>query len=545
MSGSWQANDTLKGRKKPEIFASGRVEVTNDSTPKLFGQCPTAEILIAGCPVQCILDTGAETSLVTYEFYQTRLRNLVKHPDHGHFIKVVGANNLAIPILGIIDVPLTINSQTVVISMLVKDHQSDDEIQGQRSRYPILLGCNALRQIMKIMKLDDLSHSWQTTFAVLQFDGHKESGQPGDMPAPHRSSHVVTGRNWEAVPADSVRVMHCNLVGKIDSSKDCILLEQPGISSERSFLGLEVVEGCQQVSVGENQVTILMQNNSPKPVLVPPFTSVANASFIDPVTEAFAVANGNVIEVDVHEVVVVTEQPLGTPKSDKAVSAISSPSLEDCGMLPACPVEQSNSHSLLPISDLPPGIDLSGVNPSILPSLVDLIWKRREAFSSGPLDLGRCDVIPHQIRLVDNNPVNLPFRRIPPYLVKEVRDHIQCMLDKGIIQKSSSSYASAIVPVRKRDGSLRLCVDYRQLNRKTIKDAFPLPRIEECLDALSGAVCFSSLDLAHGYFQITMEESSIPLTAFRVPWGLYEFTRLPQGLVNSPGTFMRIMDCYI
>ena len=104
----------------------------------------------------------------------------------------------------------------------------------------------------------------------------------------------------------------------------------------------------------------------------------------------------------------------------------------------------------------------------------------------------------------------------------------------GIIRKSSSPYASHIVLVRKKDGSCRLCVDYWKLNARTVRDSFPLPRIEESLEALRGARFFSSLDLAHGYHQVSMDPSSVSKTAFRVPFGLFEFTRMPFGLANAP-----------
>ena len=97
--------------------------------------------------------------------------------------------------------------------------------------------------------------------------------------------------------------------------------------------------------------------------------------------------------------------------------------------------------------------------------------------------------------------------------------------------------------VRKTDGSLRLCVDYRALNAKTHKDEYPLPRIDEALDTLKGAKYLCSLDLTHGYHHIPVDEEDIEKTAFRVgTGGLYEYTRMPFGLCNAPATFMRVMD---
>ncbi|MEW8547227.1 MAG: reverse transcriptase family protein, partial [Candidatus Thiodiazotropha sp.] len=111
------------------------------------------------------------------------------------------------------------------------------------------------------------------------------------------------------------------------------------------------------------------------------------------------------------------------------------------------------------------------------------------------------------------------------------------------IQPSVSPFAAPVVLVRKKDKSLRLCVDYRLLNAKTIKDAYPLPRIEEALDALHGSQYFSSIDLAQGYYQVGISEKDRHKTAFRVGCGgLYEYLRMPMGLCNSPSTFQRLME---
>jgi hypothetical protein len=125
----------------------------------------------------------------------------------------------------------------------------------------------------------------------------------------------------------------------------------------------------------------------------------------------------------------------------------------------------------------------------------------------------------------------------------EVREHLREMLEIGAIRESSSPYSSNLVLVRKYDGSLPLCIDYRGVNRKTIKDAHSLPRIEDTLKCLSGARFFTKLDLRSAYWQCAVKESDKPKTAFNLgPLGFYEFNRLPFGLTNACSTFQRLME---
>ena len=117
------------------------------------------------------------------------------------------------------------------------------------------------------------------------------------------------------------------------------------------------------------------------------------------------------------------------------------------------------------------------------------------------------------------------------------------MIEVGAIHKSNSPWASAVVFVRKKDGSLRFCIDLHKLNAQTIKDAYSLPRVDKTLDCLGGATIFSSLDLKSGYWQVEMEEEPKRLTAFTVgPLGFYKCERMPFGLTNTPATFQHLME---
>ena len=172
-----------------------------------------------------------------------------------------------------------------------------------------------------------------------------------------------------------------------------------------------------------------------------------------------------------------------------------------------------------------------------------VIQKYSFLFAMKNLDLGRRDLVKHHIELKNYTPIKDRYRRIPPHQYEEVRKHLKEMLDIRAIRCSNSPWASPVVLVRKKDGSLRFCIDLRKLNAQTVKDAYSLPHIEDTLDSLNGACIFTSLDLKSGYWQVKLDEESIPLTAFTVgPLGFYECVRMPFGLTNAPATFQRWME---
>ena len=176
-------------------------------------------------------------------------------------------------------------------------------------------------------------------------------------------------------------------------------------------------------------------------------------------------------------------------------------------------------------------------------SVKKLLEEYDHLFALNLKELGKTSLVQHEIKLSDKTPFKERYRRIPPHQYEEVRKHLQEILDIGAICRSTSPWASPVVLVCKKDGSLQFCIDLRKLNNQTIKDAQSLPRIKDSLNCLDGATTFSSLDLQTGYWQVEMTEASKPLTAFTVgPLGFYECVWKPFGLTNAPATFQHLMD---
>ena len=172
--------------------------------------------------------------------------------------------------------------------------------------------------------------------------------------------------------------------------------------------------------------------------------------------------------------------------------------------------------------------------------LKDLLRKHQNIFSTGETDIGQCNLVKHRVDLEQDISFKQKHRRIPPPMIEEVRQHIEQLLAGGIIRPSKSPWTSNVVSVRKKNGKLRLCVDYGMINTKTIKDSFALPRME---DFLHSARYFTTLDMTSGYHQVELEETHKERTAFNVgSIGFYEFNKMPFGLTNAPATYQRLMS---
>ena len=172
-----------------------------------------------------------------------------------------------------------------------------------------------------------------------------------------------------------------------------------------------------------------------------------------------------------------------------------------------------------------------------------IVWEYEDVFPDelprlpSPKDVDFC------IELhLGTSPISMALHRMAPVELQELKVQIHELLGKGFIRPSTSPWGALVLFAKKKDKTLRLYIDYRQLNKVTIKNRYPLLRIDDLFDQLRGARVYSKIDLRIGYHQLRVSEADIPKTAFRTQYGHFEFTMMPFGLTNAPAAFMDLMN---
>jgi hypothetical protein len=184
-------------------------------------------------------------------------------------------------------------------------------------------------------------------------------------------------------------------------------------------------------------------------------------------------------------------------------------------------------------------------SPEIQAKMEELKLKFKDQFGKKLIqsDHPRQYAISEMIQLPPGTKIpNRPLRRYPPVEQAEIEKQVQEMLDQGLVEPSTSPNGAPVLLVRKPDGTWRFCIDYRALNTVTIKQGYPLPRIDDLLDKIQGSQYFSSMDLLQGFYQLPLVESDKEKITFKTNFGNFQFKVVSKGLTNAPSTFQRVMN---
>ena len=448
-------------------------------------------VYIEGIESPALLDTGATVSTVSEDFYSTYLSHLPIYPVDD-IVKIHCADGQELPYKGYVEVGIVTNDvdskQSYPCLMLVIPDTA------YSNRVPAILGTNFINVMM------------------------------GDIHSRHGDRYLQKAK----------------LTTPWYLAFRCISLREKELSRNKNRLG--VVKSAESANI-----------------IIPPNSNMVIQGYIDkevpyqPTCALLQSTSGSVIPTDFDIAPsVVNYDYNGDKRVDVNIANVTTRSIKVtprsllCEIQPVT-IEEVQSPPQQPCHDLLDLVKISDDNLWTTEQEIakDILLQNKDIFSMGETDIGHTDRVQHKILLTDDIPFKQRHRRIPPSMIEELRNHLQQLSASGIIRRSESPWASNIVLCRKKSGELRMCVDYRQLNARTIRDSYGLPRIEEILDSLGGNSYYTVLDMKSGYHQVEVLEEHKERTAFTVgPLGFFEYNRLPFGLANAPATYQRLMeDC--
>ena len=476
---------------------------------KLVGPCPVLTVSMGGVEVPCLLDTGSMVSTVTESYFSHLSQQDLQDCK---WLGLKAANGLDIPYLGYVEMDVQILDRVLQKRgiLIIKDPPSGI-IQSRKKATPGILGIYIINECYHELFEQYGPGLFQSPFVRVALPVWRRALRHGQ-----RIETVVSSSSPFKVRVQG-RLPICIAAGTLSM----IPVTCPQVPPTQFLLEpLGPLDGCLPEGLLISPAVV----HAERGILYTPVTNVGQS-------DVWLVPRrviGTIQRVDSSDIL-----SGDVPHVELSVDA----SARECT---AYVSTQSVNLDQNTVGDFE-HVDFLGLSPDEIVLAKSLLTKYQHLFSKCDSDLGCTNLITHEIPLLDEVPVRQPYRRIPPSQYEAVRTHIKQLLDSQVIRESCSPYSSPIVLVTKK-GGLRMCVDYRQLNAKTRKDVYPLPRIEESLDALTGAKWFSALDLASGYNQVAMAEVDRAKTTFCTPFGLFEFNRMPFGLCNAPGTFQRLME---
>ena len=441
---------------------------------------------IRDSPIEFLVDPGAVVSAISRQCYEKLLEtNAILTPMKAIHMELEAANKSDMSVHGICNLDLSVHGLVINMDALVVD-----------------LNCNA------IMGMDVLGDASKLPF-ILDLVGGTLSGGGYETIQLHRFQAATEcfAETTESVciPPHSEVMLWAKLKtnnGRRGPTAGVVLALQSFVQE----FGLLVGRSLVRADVDDWKVPILIYNSDPctmqpadclcNPIIVPAHTRIARVEEIQAI------------------------QHIGSRNNDTNTE------------------ENTLPPHLIDVLDA-----ATELTPIQRARAATLLAKHVKTFPApGTPITGRTEAVMHDIDTGSTRPIRCNPRKLSPKKIKIQQELVDKMLEEGQIEHSVSAWSAPTVLVTKKDGTTRFCVDYRRLNNNTKKDAFPLPRIDDSLNSLSGQSWFSTLDLASGYWQVKLSEDAKPKTAFATHSGLFQFAVMPFGLCNAPATFERLMS---
>ena len=479
--------------------------------PKNWGQA-----LINDKLTTCLLDNGAQLNFITPAYAVERGMDIMSldrlaQEIWGQLPLIKGMGGTLVEPMGFVlmnvKVPCVRGYDEDQVTLVMDD--------PKMSECPVILGTSTLYRVMEVIKESEISKLavlWSSSrISWLMRDVTAKLGQVvindvANKPiAPLDVDKVVRVASKCTVPPFGHKVIHGKVNLVLHGCRLNVMTHGLEKRSPSLPLGIDVQTAYTTLANGSHRVPVVLRNNTQDWLEIKkgvPIARMVTANAIPKVTHALPAEK-------LHEQSTVTEAERQELLLEKL----------DLTGLEAWPKEQAEKSR-------------------------SLLKEYHDIFSLEKHDTGHTKATKHKIvrKDPDTPPFKERFHRIPPPQLDEVRAHLKMMLDAGVIRPSNSPWCNAVLLVRKKDGSLCFCINFRRLNTLTVKDSHPLPRICETLESLAGAAHYSTIDMNSGFWQVPMDEESKQYTAFTLgSMGLYECKSMPFGLCNAPPTFQRLM----